>query len=113
MRGPAPTKLGYPAEPPEAESRDGWRRSRAGRSPYHGPVTSMAAPDAATAGDGRSADITLPSDQGRTYQVRTYGCQMNVHDSERLAGLLEAAGYRRAPGGDDADVGVLHTCPAR
>ena len=32
----------------------------------------------------------------RTYQVRTYGCQMNVHDSERLAGLLEAAGYRRA-----------------
>ncbi len=29
----------------------------------------------------------------RTYQVRTYGCQMNVHDSERLAGLLEEAGY--------------------
>ncbi|HTY33326.1 hypothetical protein, partial [Mycobacterium sp.] len=35
----------------------------------------------------------------RTYQVRTYGCQMNVHDSERLAGLLEAAGYRRAADG--------------
>ncbi|EUA54584.1 hypothetical protein I553_1421 [Mycobacterium xenopi 4042] len=33
----------------------------------------------------------------RTYEVRTYGCQMNVHDSERLAGLLEEAGYRRAP----------------
>src|SRR3954447_12591447 len=32
----------------------------------------------------------------RTYQVRTYGCQMNVHDSERLSGLLEAAGYVRA-----------------
>ena len=32
----------------------------------------------------------------RTYQVRTYGCQMNMHDSERLAGLLEAAGYQRA-----------------
>ena len=32
-------------------------------------------------------------DPARTYQVRTYGCQMNVHDSERLAGLLEAAGY--------------------
>jgi tRNA-2-methylthio-N6-dimethylallyladenosine synthase len=28
-----------------------------------------------------------------TYDIRTYGCQMNVHDSERLAGLLEAAGY--------------------
>src|SRR5690606_15882232 len=29
----------------------------------------------------------------RTYEIRTYGCQMNVHDSERLSGLLEAAGY--------------------
>src|SRR4051812_46680149 len=29
----------------------------------------------------------------RTYDVRTHGCQMNVHDSERLAGLLETAGY--------------------
>ena len=32
----------------------------------------------------------------RTYEVRTYGCQMNVHDSERLSGLLEDAGYARA-----------------
>ena len=32
----------------------------------------------------------------RTYDVRTYGCQMNVHDSERIAGLLEDAGYVRA-----------------
>ena len=32
----------------------------------------------------------------RTYEIRTYGCQMNVHDSERLAGLLEDAGYERA-----------------
>ncbi|MEG0028992.1 MAG: tRNA (N6-isopentenyl adenosine(37)-C2)-methylthiotransferase MiaB, partial [Aurantimicrobium sp.] len=29
----------------------------------------------------------------RTYEVRTFGCQMNVHDSERLAGAMEAAGY--------------------
>ena len=38
---------------------------------------------------------------------------MNVHDSERLAGLLEAAGYRRAPDGDDADVVVFNTCAVR
>ncbi|GBE67010.1 tRNA-2-methylthio-N(6)-dimethylallyladenosine synthase [Mycobacterium sp. MFM001] len=50
---------------------------------------------------------------GRTYQVRTYGCQMNVHDSERLAGLLEAAGYHRAPDGADADVVVFNTCAVR
>ena len=49
----------------------------------------------------------------RTYQVRTYGCQMNVHDSERLAGLLEAAGYQRAPDGVDADVVVFNTCAVR
>ena len=51
--------------------------------------------------------------EGRTYQVRTYGCQMNVHDSERLSGLLEAAGYRRAPEGTDADVVVFNTCAVR
>src|ERR1700712_226889 len=49
----------------------------------------------------------------RTYQVRTYGCQMNVHDSERLAGLLEAAGYERAADGVDADVVVFNTCAVR
>src|ERR1700732_761688 len=49
----------------------------------------------------------------RTYQVRTYGCQMNVHDSERLAGLLEAAGYVKAPEGADADVVVFNTCAVR
>ncbi|GLP76129.1 tRNA-2-methylthio-N(6)-dimethylallyladenosine synthase [Mycobacterium antarcticum] len=50
---------------------------------------------------------------GRTFQVRTYGCQMNVHDSERIAGLLEAAGYRRATEGSDADVVVFNTCAVR
>jgi tRNA-2-methylthio-N6-dimethylallyladenosine synthase len=52
-------------------------------------------------------------EQGRTYRVRTYGCQMNVHDSERLSGLLEAAGYQAAADGDDADVVVLNTCAVR
>ncbi|MGN6597965.1 MAG: tRNA (N6-isopentenyl adenosine(37)-C2)-methylthiotransferase MiaB, partial [Actinomycetes bacterium] len=49
----------------------------------------------------------------RTYEVRTYGCQMNVHDSERLSGLLEDAGYRRAPQGEAADVVVFNTCAVR
>jgi tRNA-2-methylthio-N6-dimethylallyladenosine synthase len=49
----------------------------------------------------------------RTYQIRTYGCQMNMHDSERLAGLLEEAGYRRAPDGEPADVVVFNTCAVR
>ena len=49
----------------------------------------------------------------RSYQVRTFGCQMNVHDSERLAGLLEDAGYVRASDGEPADVVVLNTCAVR
>ena len=49
----------------------------------------------------------------RTYEVRTYGCQMNVHDSERLSGSLEAAGYVAAARGDQADVVVLNTCAVR
>ena len=49
----------------------------------------------------------------RTYQIRTHGCQMNVHDSERLAGLLEEAGYARATVDDAADVVVFNTCAVR
>jgi tRNA-2-methylthio-N6-dimethylallyladenosine synthase len=49
----------------------------------------------------------------RTYEVRTYGCQMNVHDSERLSGALEAAGYVRADTGATPDVVVLNTCAVR
>lgn len=49
-----------------------------------------------------------------TYLVRTLGCQMNVHDSEHMAGLLEGAGYRAAPAGADvADVVVINTCAVR
>ena len=43
-----------------------------------------------------------------SYEVRTYGCQMNVHDSERLTGLLEGAGYVAGESGT-ADVVVFNT----
>ncbi|GAA4989762.1 tRNA (N6-isopentenyl adenosine(37)-C2)-methylthiotransferase MiaB [Kineococcus glutinatus] len=51
----------------------------------------------------------------RTYEVRTFGCQMNVHDSERLSGLLEDAGYVRADeaGAAEPDVVVFNTCAVR
>jgi tRNA-2-methylthio-N6-dimethylallyladenosine synthase len=65
---------------------------------------------------------TAPADAAATgaaptYLVRTLGCQMNVHDSEHMAGMLEQAGYRPAP--DDeaaawrADVVVINTCAVR
>ncbi|HEY0637666.1 MAG TPA: tRNA (N6-isopentenyl adenosine(37)-C2)-methylthiotransferase MiaB [Pseudonocardiaceae bacterium] len=50
----------------------------------------------------------------RSYQIRTYGCQMNVHDSERLAGLLEESGWVRAAADDDEpDLVVFNTCAVR
>ena len=58
--------------------------------------------------DAPSATSAAP----RTYEVRTYGCQMNVHDSERLSGSLEAAGYVRAATGQ-ADIVVINTCAVR
>ncbi|EHI12536.1 (dimethylallyl)adenosine tRNA methylthiotransferase [Mycolicibacterium thermoresistibile ATCC 19527] len=64
-------------------------------------------------GAGGASGAARERSSARTYQIRTYGCQMNVHDSERLAGLLEAAGYRRASDGADADVVVFNTCAVR
>jgi len=49
----------------------------------------------------------------RKYLVETYGCQMNVHDSERIAGLLERDGLAPAATALDADVIVINTCSVR
>ncbi len=68
-------------------------------SPGTSPATSSATAEA--------------SSSARTYEVRTHGCQMNVHDSERLSGLLEDAGYVAASAGAGADVVVFNTCAVR
>src|SRR5437764_2029263 len=49
----------------------------------------------------------------RKYLIETFGCQMNVHDSERMAGLLEQAGYEATDQAADADVVVINTCSVR
>jgi tRNA-2-methylthio-N6-dimethylallyladenosine synthase len=49
----------------------------------------------------------------RTYVVETYGCQMNVHDSERIAGLLDEAGFTPVEPGVQADIVVFNTCAVR
>src|SRR3954464_3754278 len=50
---------------------------------------------------------------GQRYRIETFGCQMNQHDSERMAGLLEQAGYDRTDDDRDADVIVINTCSVR
>ncbi len=47
------------------------------------------------------------------YLIETFGCQMNIHDSERMAGLLEQAGYEATSDDRDADVIVINTCSVR
>ena len=51
------------------------------------------------------APILVRWEKARTYEIRTYGCQMNAHDSERVAGLLEDAGYAKAADGRDPGPG--------
>ncbi|MGP7961347.1 tRNA (N6-isopentenyl adenosine(37)-C2)-methylthiotransferase MiaB [Sanguibacter sp. A247] len=64
-----------------------------------------------------SAAPAADTSAARTYMVRTLGCQMNVHDSEHMAGMLEDAGYVRATAQDEAasraDVVVINTCAVR
>ena len=49
----------------------------------------------------------------KKYLIETFGCQMNIHDSERMAGLLEVAGYESTTDDLDADVIVINTCSVR
>ncbi|WJZ05205.1 (Dimethylallyl)adenosine tRNA methylthiotransferase MiaB [Corynebacterium freneyi] len=61
-----------------------------------------------------TTENTAPAAAGpRTYEVRTFGCQMNVHDSERLSGLLEDNGYIAVAEGERPDLVVFNTCAVR
>lgn len=49
----------------------------------------------------------------KTYKILTFGCQMNENDSEKLAGMLVAMGYREGAGPEGADVVIVNTCSVR
>ena len=53
------------------------------------------------------------SNPPRTYRVKSFGCQMNVYDGERMAELLAEKGIAPAPDGEEADLVVLNTCHIR
>ena len=73
----------------------------------------MTTPSSAPTVIAPSAAALDDTGRPRTYEVRTFGCQMNVHDSERLSGSLESAGYLPAAAGEEADVIVINTCAVR
>ena len=51
--------------------------------------------------------------KGKKYYVRTYGCQMNEHDSEKISGMLESVGYKKGNDIDSSDIIILNTCAIR
>ena len=58
-------------------------------------------------------DVDLNFGEGRTFFVRTYGCQMNEHDSEKIRGMLKSCGFDEAESYENADVVILNTCAIR
>ena len=58
-------------------------------------------------------EVRVPRRAGSTYFIRTFGCQMNEHDTERIAGLLDTDGMIQVDRVDDADVVVVNTCTIR
>ena len=78
------------------------------------PTTDGAAASAAAPDDASPyVDASLLRGDGRTVHVETYGCQMNVSDSEVVAAVLRDAGYGRSASAADADVVLLNTCAIR
>ncbi|WP_029288822.1 tRNA (N6-isopentenyl adenosine(37)-C2)-methylthiotransferase MiaB [Cellulomonas sp. HZM] len=81
--------------------------------------TTLAQSAPQSAAHSAAADLPVAAEpqRARTYVVKTLGCQMNVHDSEHMAGMLEQAGYVAATPADaateDADVIVINTCAVR
>ena len=57
-------------------------------------------------------DVRTDGQRKRVF-IRTYGCQMNVYDSDRMAELLRPLGYDRAEAADRADLVILNTCHIR
>ena len=96
---------------PRAASGQGRQQGGAPEAPQHLPPGELHR--CIVAGAGTGVEGVYPRTVGRSYTLRTYGCQMNVHDSERMAGLLEAAGYARAEDPATADVVVFNTCAVR
>ena len=55
----------------------------------------------------------MNSFSGKTYYLKTYGCQMNEHDSENIAAMIESLGFKRIDDYEDADLVLLNTCSIR
>ena len=81
----------------------------------------MKTPDLLVAGDRKKVNIKekklnlniKPLYKGKKYFLRTYGCQMNEHDSEKIKGMLKSVGFSESDDINDADIVILNTCAIR
>ncbi len=64
-------------------------------------------------GDSRPSDLSSSAASGKRFYIETFGCQMNVHDSEKVAGVLLERGYRAAENLAQADLVLYNTCSIR
>jgi tRNA-2-methylthio-N6-dimethylallyladenosine synthase len=79
-------------------------------------IGSMPPPQGAGAGVSAAQDMALGAEtvgDARTFYLETFGCQMNVHDSEKVAGMLMARGYRPVDSHQNADIILYNTCSIR
>src|SRR5262249_20615584 len=102
------------AERDRDEHRDDGHRDEDSNPPPPVVRTAVMADELLSIGKRRPAPAraAAPGDGPRVY-IETYGCQMNVADSDLLGGILAGAGYARAERADDADVVVVNTCAVR
>ena len=75
-----------------------------------------AAPSGGVVAEVSAADVAVTpvaAGEGKTFYIETFGCQMNVHDSEKVAGVLMARGYRPVETHQAADIILYNTCSIR
>ncbi len=73
---------------------------------------SASAPDSSRSFDATCGAIVTPG-AGKSFYIETFGCQMNVHDSEKVVGVLQGRGYQQVEKLADADMIFYNTCSIR
>ena len=82
--------------------------SNTARAPQPSPIPLLRKPEA-----GPQASAGALAGAGKTACIRTFGCQMNVHDSDRMRRMIQDAGYAEVQRYEDADLVILNTCYVR
>ncbi len=77
------------------------------------PPDKSPAPNSFAESAPRDSISGIPTERAKTFYIETFGCQMNVHDSEKVSGVLMARGYRPVASDEQADLILYNTCSIR